>query len=446
MKPLKFVLAALAAATSWGAAFAPVSAATAPEIPEGSTLQSVLLFSRHGMRGPTEAVDCELAGQSGRQNACLNALGDKPWPSLDVAAGNLTAAGAERAATLGRYYRARYVDYGLLPAAECPAVGNVAFISDGVERTIVTAGAVMNGMFPGCFLNPLSVNPGLYTPPSSCASTPAQQSAAALSLIGGSWQNALNGPLKEPLAAMSKVIGPLQAEMCGLYKMKAGCTLADLPTDANPPAAVGILSQPTEQFIMQYGSGLPESKVGWGLIPSATGKSIVEGVREVNAIHAFHDWAWYYPPETAQLGGSQTLAVIADLLGQQESGKLPFIFLASHDNLILNVAGMLGLSWRLDGYQPNQVPPGGAIAVERWTRPDRAGTFVRMVYYAQTIEQLHKNTPLTLENPPASQVLSLAQCLDGSENACTWTKFQALTNRVVNAACVNPAAFGNLPN
>jgi hypothetical protein len=37
------------------------------------------------------------------------------------------------------------------------------------------------------------------------------------------------------------------------------------------------------------------------------------------------------------------------------------LIVSGHDTNLSNLSGMLGLSWRLPGYQPDDPPPGGAL-------------------------------------------------------------------------------------
>jgi 4-phytase/acid phosphatase len=102
---------------------------------------------------------------------------------------------------------------------------------------------------------------------------------------------------------------------------------------------------------------------------------------------------------------------------------------------------MLGLSWQLEGYARYQVPPGGAIAFELWRTP--AGPLAtRLVYFAQTIEQLHANPPLTSASPPAAEILPIGGC-KGDGGTCAFADFTTLAGRAIEPACVT--AGGKAP-
>jgi hypothetical protein len=61
--------------------------------------------------------------------------------------------------------------------------------------------------------------------------------------------------------------------------------------------------------------------------------------------------------------GSTALAGVyaahdAGAIGQQGSRVL---VISGHDTNLSNMSGLLQLSWRLPGYQPDDTPPGGAL-------------------------------------------------------------------------------------
>lgn len=428
-------------AKALGVAFAIVAAgpaAAADQAPaagglDGWTMKGTVLLSRHGMRGPTKAIRCEGSDPS----TCLDAIVQTHWPDLSVVAGHLTPQGYDRAVTMGGFYRSLYSHAGLLPEHGCPDPKSVEFVSDGVERTVMTAGAVMDGMFPGCDLKALAVHSKLYQGP-SCGYDPKAAAAATLALVGGSWKTVIEGELAGPLAAMSKVLGPFTADGCKAHGATAPCSLATLPVSVTDPGAVSVASQPAEQFIMQYGAGLSGDQVAWGRLPEATGKPLPEALTFVNAIHALSDRAGHMPRYQAVKQGSAVLYPVLESLREVAEGHGPaFKFFSSHDNYILNVGGLLGLKWQLDSYQPYQIPPGGAVAFEVW-QPPEGELAIRIVYYAQTIEQLHDNSPLSVAQPPASTVMPVEGCSVYANGACPWSTFRKIATGAIDMACVDP--------
>jgi 4-phytase/acid phosphatase len=82
---------------------------------------------------------------------------------------------------------------------------------------------------------------------------------------------------------------------------------------------------------------------------------------------------------------------------------------------------MLGLSWRLPGYQTDDTPPGGALIFSLRQRSNGAGYFVRAQYLAQTLEQMRSAAPLTLAAPPAKEDVTVAGCEPATVDlVCSW--------------------------
>ncbi|MFC3229640.1 histidine-type phosphatase [Marinibaculum pumilum] len=416
------------------------------------TLKGVVLLSRHGLRGPTKPVRCD--GSPGA--ICLDAYAERPWPDLQVSAGHLTLAGYQRAVTMGRFYRSHYSAAGLLPATGCPDRDSLAFRSDTDERTIMTAGAVMDGMFPGCALHPVAVEPHLFRA-TACSTDRKKALAAAQGMAGGSWAALAKGKLRGPLAAMSEVLGRFAPAACAAHGAAAPCTLQTVPAEADAQGAIGIAGPLSEQFLMQYGGGLSGDEVAWGRLPEATGLPLAEAVGYVNAIHAASIGYAFMAPYQATHLGSLPLHRIRTALEELAGGRSPaFTFLAGHDTTILTVGGMLGLDWQLESYAPLQVPPGAGLVFELWQPPAgpsskaQGGPVVRLVFLAQTIAQLHANAALDAGNPPAAAVLAVTGCYAGVGGAaqsnqgampmaCPLDDFRRIAADTVDGACLRPA-------
>jgi hypothetical protein len=90
-------------------------------------------------------------------------------------------------------------------------------------------------------------------------------------------------------------------------------------------------------------------------------------------------------------------------LGKPGDRALIFV---GHDTNIANMAGMLGLSWLIPGYQRDDTPPGGALVFELWRASATGDHTVRTYYMAQTLEQMRKALPVTLNAPPAGRLFS----------------------------------------
>jgi 4-phytase/acid phosphatase len=100
------------------------------------------------------------------------------------------------------------------------------------------------------------------------------------------------------------------------------------------------------------------------------------------------------------------------------------LIVSGHDTNLSNLSGMLGLSWHLPGYQPDDTPPGGALIFSLWKWADTAGYFVRGQYLAPTLEQMRSAAALTLAAPPAKQDVTVAGCESATvSHGCSWSTF-----------------------
>jgi 4-phytase / acid phosphatase len=134
---------------------------------------------------------------------------------------------------------------------------------------------------------------------------------------------------------------------------------------------------------------------------------------------------------------------------EQAAGGLPvagsvgevgdrLVVIVGHDTNISNVAGLLGISWLLDGYQPNDTSPGGALVFELWQQAE-GDMAVRSYYVAQSLEQMRKAAPLTLDSPPLKSPIFVPGCSAADENmACPWKAFQRTIESAIDPAFVKP--------
>jgi 4-phytase/acid phosphatase len=114
------------------------------------------------------------------------------------------------------------------------------------------------------------------------------------------------------------------------------------------------------------------------------------------------------------------------------------LIIVGHDTNISNIAGMLGISWLLDGYQPDDTPPGGGLVFEVWQQGD-AEPIVSTYYVAQSLQQMRKTLPLTLESPPLKSPIFLPGCSRADQKmTCPWQAFQRTIENAIDPAFVKP--------
>jgi 4-phytase/acid phosphatase len=134
----------------------------------------------------------------------------------------------------------------------------------------------------------------------------------------------------------------------------------DNAADLRGPLRIG--STLSEDFLLEYVNGLEGKDLGWGRLD-------VGKLPEIMRLHAAYADLARQTPYVARLQGSNLLSHIRRSMEQAIKGS-PItgslgkvgdrvLVIVGHDTNISNIAGMLGISWLLDGYQPNDTPPGG---------------------------------------------------------------------------------------
>ena len=155
------------------------------------------------------------------------------------------------------------------------------------------------------------------------------------------------------------------------------------------PALKGPLSTAstiTENFLLEYTSGLPMDQVGWGRVDIAT-------LRELLALHTAASDLGRRSSYLATAQASNALAHILDTLQQAVTGKeVPgalgklgdyAVILVGHDTNLANIAGTLNLNWLVDGRR-DDTPPGGALVFELWEQPGTSTYEVRASHCADS--------------------------------------------------------------
>jgi 4-phytase/acid phosphatase len=406
-------------------------------IPPGWQIERAILLSRHGVRSPqrsAEEIDRNVAS---------------PWPAWPVPPGFLTPRGAELMRLMGRYYRVLYGGRGLVEASICPPRNSVVAWTDIDQRTRQSGAALLTGMYPGC-TNPVLRNQDDFTvpdplfhpqPTASCPMDLAANRAAVLERIGGNFDSVLReyGPQLNLMQAT--LCPPGQAAsggQCGL-RSEPSAVMAARQGGVHVSGPIGIGSAAAETFLMESAEGLPTSEVAWGRL---------NGDAELRNLLEIHRLDMDLEQKTlpiARQRGSNLLAQIAASL--QDGHKFPGLLqlaepvrlglLVGHDTNIANVARLLNVEWQIAGFQPNDASPGGALAFEL-LKDDRTGRrYVRLAYYAQTLDQMRRQAVLDFENPPGLAAVDLPACArDSVEKACPLERFIAIANEAIDPACV----------
>lgn len=146
-------------------------------------------------------------------------------------------------------------------------------------------------------------------------------------------------------------------------------------------------------------------------------------------------------PYLARARGSNLLAHVLRSMEEAVSGApVPgalghpgdvLLVLSGHDTNLSSISGMLGLSWRLPGYQPDDTPPGGALVFSLW-RGSGGEYFVKTLYLAQMLDQMRDGDRLTLAAPPAREELPIPGCAVASHFGCAWRSFRQAVQEAID--------------
>lgn len=389
------------------------------EQPAADRLERVVILTRHGVRGAMSAPE-ELGGYT-----------RLAWPSFSAPPGILTAHGATLLTMMGEWYRARYQAVGLLRAGDCA----VYLWANHTQRTVASAKALAQGLAPRCALavnqSPQEPDP-LFDAPLTPFAPPdnARLLAAISARVGGNlaaW-DARQRPQLDRFEALLLQCArtPCSAEERGHVRHRLSDTPIVMRLDeqralqlSSPALAVGGLA---ESLIMAYADG--RDFAGWRGMDSRT----------IGPALAVHGAAIDLRTRTREVGRQSSSYLAMRLLATLQRGAgVPvladpvgdgqkIVVLAGHDGTLTMLAGLLGLNWQLPGYGAGEAAPGGAILFELWRRGAQGRPFVRVLYAAQSLEQMRHLAPLSLERPPASEAIAIAGCPD-RERGCPLDAF-----------------------
>ncbi len=332
-------------------------------------VERAVLVMRHGIRAP---LDGEVP---------LDTRTGAPWPAWPVAESRITPHGVHALERVAAYDRRLLAARGLLTPNGCPA-GVVRIRSNSSDRTIASGQAYAEGLAPGCDLaiehKPLGTADPFFEPLRARAT--AFDARAAIASInhetGG--MAALARRHGAALARLDQVLGCTSVERgcvpAGKPAVSASADGHDLVLAGPIRAASGI----AQVLLLQEVEGLPRESVGWGRANPAT-------IEQLGALHAALFAVYTHP---SYMAAHQAAVLGREVLASLSSTGPRLTVFMGHDTNVTALAAALRVDLKAPGYATNDVPPGGALLIERLRDASTGALFMRVSYRTQSPDTL----------------------------------------------------------
>jgi 4-phytase/acid phosphatase len=393
-----------------------------------SELRYVVYLSRHGVRSPT--------GKAAQYNLYSNGA----WPEWPVPPGFLTPHGFHLMELFGSYDRSRLAHEGLLQPAGCNDATHITVYADSDERTRETGKALARGLMPGCDLPVKALPEGTNDPVFHALGDADRNADAALATaavsgrLSGDPEN-LTRAYKPQLSALDRILACAKVDST----KTARTSLLDIPAKLSQgngdhlvdlKGPLNTASTLAENLLLEYTEGMDKSEVAWGC---ATADDIAAAI----SLHAAATDYTQRTPVIARASASKLLDGIVRSLQQAVEGRSVsgsfgrpgdrLLILVGHDTNQENIAGLLNLSWIVDGRR-DDTPPGGALVFELWRSKSTHEYSVRTFFTAQTLDQMRNSVPLTESEAPDRTAVFIPGC-SGADMSCDFQEFSTLLRR-----------------
>jgi 4-phytase/acid phosphatase len=339
---------------------------------------------------------------------------------------------------MGRFYRDYFSSQGLLGKAGCKDAGLSYLWADTDQRTMETGRALAEGLFPGCPVEVHSKGEGeedpLFNPIAVGVAKPDSKLAvAAVAGRLGPQPDALTGAYRPAFDLLTGVLNG---------SGKAARSIMDEPVELSAGDEGAAMSGPlrlastlTENLLLEYTNGMSGETFAWGGLSPA-------GLQQVMILHTTYAELMRRTPYLARARGSNLLSHVVRSLEQAAGGKpvqgsigtpeTTLLVISGHDTNISNLSSLLGMSWVLPGYQPDDAPPGGALIFSLWHSSTTGRYSVRVQFIAQSLQQMHEAAPLSRANPPVIADIFLPACSTAAEGyPCDWANFQRTAKEAI---------------
>ena len=391
------------------------AATSVPAAASAGTTQLDIVLMRHGVRSPTKPAETYAAYAEGE------------WPAWPVAPGMLTSHGHEGMTAIGGRLRRLFLDDGTIAAA-CPEPASFVVIGDSTPRNLESAGALVDGLAPGCRAPFLAI------------------AGAANNPLFHFVKDAGKGNAEDDDDGAAAGAPSPPPALTELQAVLLGCTPADCADVAATQHKKLLLEAPdrvakamklagtlSENLMLAYAEGLPMTTVAFGRAEAA---ALGRLITLHNAQFAATKKSM---PAAANAGSNLVAHIVASLDAAHGArpGVAPLsasgrgvVVLVGHDTNLANVAGVLGLDWH-DAQVPDDYPPGGALVFSLVHR--KGGDIVRIRSLMPPMDALRANH----FDDVTAKAVRVQGCRVVGE--CTVGEFDALARKAVDPAHVDPA-------